>query len=251
MERSDCGGSGCSRSSEATRTSSERILMSDKARIPPVLLQKSRALFSEGLEEELKNTLVCSAWALSVLLAPGLAKASIIMTLEQSGSDVVLVGSGTADTSAISPVASASSPNGYIGSEGAELVTTRGGVDYYFVESGASDFGSGGYTNADSSSGDVFGPNGSLFIFLPTEYVSGTRLFGTATWSNTTLADLGVTTGTYTWTWASGTDSLTLYAGVDPPTGSPEPSSALLITGGLGLIGLCGGFKRCVTAEKN
>jgi PEP-CTERM motif len=63
--------------------------------------------------------------------------------------------------------------------------------------------------------------------------VSGTYLSDTSTWNNTTLAALGVTSGTYTWTWGTGptADSFTLEAG---PV--PEPATCALL--GSGLLGL-------------
>ncbi len=78
-------------------------------------------------------------------------------------------------------------------------------------------------------------------IQLPGSYVSGAIFSSTLTWDNTTLAALGVTPGTYTWTWGSGdhADSATLYAGVTPPAETPEPGSVLLLSAGFaGFAGL-------------
>jgi len=54
-------------------------------------------------------------------------------------------------------------------------------------------------------------------LFLPQSYVSGTPIAnGTTTWLNPTLADLGITPGTYQWDLPNDTITLTTV---------PEPSS--------------------------
>jgi len=65
-----------------------------------------------------------------------------------------------------------------------------------------------------------------------------------AAWTGETLAGLGVTPGTYTWTWGNGADadSFTLNAGEAPPSGVPEPASLGLLA--TGLIGLGLGARR-------
>jgi hypothetical protein len=56
-----------------------------------------------------------------------------------------------------------------------------------------------------------------------------------ATWSHDTLADLGVTPGTYVWTWGSNADqSFTLEIG----TTTPLPATLPLFAGGIGVMGL-------------
>lgn len=67
---------------------------------------------------------------------------------------------------------------------------------------------------------------------MPQGYVSGSALSGSATFDSTTLASLGVTSGTYTWTWDSGANSFVLN--IEQFTVTPEPGSFLLI--GIGLL---------------
>jgi hypothetical protein len=76
--------------------------------------------------------------------------------------------------------------------------------------------------NTVASSG-VGGPAGVVgefhWLVVPFDHVSGMPLSATATFDNTTISDLGVPPGIYTWTWGSGThvDSLKLFAGVPIP----------------------------------
>jgi hypothetical protein len=92
---------------------------------------------------------------------------------------------------------------------------------------------SGGETPASTDTGDFVGIGGSLgHLHVPAGYISGTPLSDSATFDDQTLSSLGVTPGTYTYTWGSGptADSLTLVAGV------PEPSGLMLLALPLGLV---------------
>ena len=74
-------------------------------------------------------------------------------------------------------------------------------------------------------------------IILPYEYVSGGDLSASSTYSATALSALGLTVGTYTWTWGFGetADSL-VFNVVGAPAPVPEPASMVLL--GAGLLGL-------------
>ncbi len=99
-------------------------------------------------------------------------------------------------------------------------------------------FGSGSLDiGANSGSGDIVGIfSDGLSLFVPAGYVSGSLLSDTATWDHASLSSLGVTPGTYVWTWGSGAtaDSFTLKAGV---AAVPAP----LIGRGLPLVLAVGG----------
>lgn len=59
---------------------------------------------------------------------------------------------------------------------------------------------------------------GDRFVYLPYKYVDNTPLPNTATYYSATFAALGVTPGTYIWTWGSGADqSFTLKIVQTPP----------------------------------
>ncbi|TSA04722.1 MAG: IPTL-CTERM sorting domain-containing protein [Methylococcus sp.] len=94
---------------------------------------------------------------------------------------------------------------------------------------GPTNWGGGGSTPTSSASGNtiaIFGGGG--YVCVPIGY-SGGNLSGTSTYNGTSLASLGLTVNTYTYTWGSGltADSLTLYIGTTPPTPSPAPIPTL------------------------
>jgi hypothetical protein len=97
---------------------------------------------------------------------------------------------------------------------------------------GPATFGMGHYFAATSGTGDPFGIQllglrGALMV--PSGYVSGAHLSATDTYANQTFSSLGLTPGTYTWTWGHGAhaDSLTLQIGTASAV-VPEPSTAIV-----------------------
>jgi PEP-CTERM motif len=113
-------------------------------------------------------------------------------------------------------------------------------ADFYTGFVGPASFGSGGVTTANSSAGDYVGIQMSDLppdVFVPHGYVSGNPLSDTSIYDGQTFSSLGVTPGTYKWTWGRGANqNFTLVVG----TVVPEPSTwAMMLIGfaGLGLIG--------------
>jgi hypothetical protein len=164
------------------------------------------------------------------LAAPS-AHASFIMTLTESGSDVVGVGSGTLNITGLTnfgPLNVSALMVPTIGNCSLGPTSATGDTIYHLT-SGPTSFGSGGQTHATSGSGDEVGIQGNnSSLFVPAGYVSGASLSDNATWTGKSFATLGITPGTYTWT-AGGGDTFTLQVG--PVT--PEPS-----LGGAALIAL-------------
>jgi hypothetical protein len=83
---------------------------------------------------------------------------------------------------------------------------------------------------SDRSAGDFFGitfllpvSSATPAIVVPSSYVSGTRLSGSAEYNGENFATLGITPGIYTWKWgpAGRTDTLTVRI-------VPEPSGSVL-----------------------
>jgi len=157
-------------------------------------------------------------WLLSVRPA----EAGYTVTLQEVGPDVVATGSGainltglTFDTSAFVNSEMRPSP--------ATILTgppTSSSVDVYTEPGGPTSFGSSGFfTLASSGSGDMVGiATGEelhpVSLIVPTGYVSGTFLSDSATYNGKTFATLGITPGTYVWTWGTGANqNFTLQIG--------------------------------------
>jgi len=186
------------------------------------------------------------------------AKASYILNVNQAGSDVVAMGSGSLNTSGlgnggsgiISPQVWPSFQSGCCFSPISLIAVGAIGFDSVFngfiVGSpimGSGNFGSGPQINASAGSGSTVELIANAYIGVPVGYLSGSGLgTSTATWQSQTLASLGLIPGTYTYTWGSGAsaDSFTWNIAAQP-TSTPEPSSSCLVivgTLGLSLIGL-------------
>lgn len=99
---------------------------------------------------------------------------------------------------------------------------------------GPHSFGSGIFSFPSSGTGPAFQftnpTGGGSALIVPDTYVSGTPFTDTSVYTGATIASLGMTPGTYTWTWNGGADSLVLNV-------VPEPGSvALLAAGAMALL---------------
>jgi hypothetical protein len=168
----------------------------------------------------------CGILALVSLLGLGItqsARANFIATIDQVGPNVVVTGSGTIDLTGLSFLFGGTATPSISPNTGSLSVGPSASVDAYSAISGPASFGTGGFTFANGGSGDVVGLQG-LLLLVPQGYFSGNPLSGTATYDNATFASLGITPGTYTWTWGTGVDSFMLQIG---PTGVPDAGSTL------------------------
>lgn len=190
---------------------------------------------------------IASAAALGAALLMGIdlftspAQATpYVVTLTEQGGNVVANGSGAIDLTGLT---SLSSPVEVANSINADIAQISNGAGVFFAAiqaytgfTGPTSFGSGVNTfSASSGSGDEVGIAGAgdsaaflpSFLVVPSGYASDTALSDTATYTGQTLASLGVTPGTYTWTWGTGADqNFTLIIGT--PTSVPEPSALTL-----------------------
>jgi len=203
------------------------------------------------------------AWLLSVRPA----QAGYTVTLQQVGPDVVATGSGAINLHGLTFYQSSSQnpvikPFGGIGFYGFSQISTgptSSSVDVYFGGSGPTSFGGAGSVSASSGSGDMVGIFAGDYlgvsVSVPTGYVSGTALSDSATYSGTTLADLGVTPGTYVWTWGTtANQNFTLVIPPFPPPPPPATNVTNISTRAQVLTGdniLDGGFIITGTESKN
>jgi hypothetical protein len=164
------------------------------------------------------------------------AQAAYIATLVQQGSNVVATGSGTLNLASLSIIPGTFSTEAsilpiigllFIGVPFNEFISSYTGV------TGPTSFGNGNSDiSANSGIGDIVGvdettPFGMRVITVPAGYVSGSALFESSTWNNQTFSSLGVTPGTYVWTWGSGASADRFTLDIEAAA-VPEPSSLLL-----------------------
>ena len=164
------------------------------------------------------------------------------VTLQQVGSNVVATGSGAINLTGLTL-----NP-GFVGGVGiqadvAEIITGQpapAGVDAYRGLMGPMSFGPGDFFAPNTGSGDLVGIVGNFLgaglLFVPQAYVSGAALSNSMTFNNATFAGLGVTPGTYVWSWGTGlpNQNFTLIIG---GVGVPDGGSTVSLLG-FGLLGL-------------
>jgi hypothetical protein len=154
----------------------------------------------------------------------------ITMTVRQVGADVIVQASGSANTnSSTVHTETGGVVGGEVDAAGYIYVSnsTSGGYFQPPSFSGPTRIGPGVNHGASTGSGDWVGIwFYTAGVLVPAGYVSGQSLSGTGTYSSTTIAALGMTPGTYTWTWGSGgnADSLVLTIESPAPTAQAVPS---------------------------
>jgi hypothetical protein len=184
------------------------------------------------------------AVALGFAVVGGPAEAKVVIDIVQSGDDVVATGSGALD---LTDLTLAHTETGFGGVDanvaGIIVGSFPGATSLYTGLTGPVSFGTGDFFSSSSGSGDILGVVGNSgsvpVIFVPDGYVSGSPLSGSSTYDGQTLASLGLTRGTYVYTWGSGADadSLTVNIGA---AATPEPATwAMMLLGfaGLGFAG--------------
>jgi PEP-CTERM motif len=191
------------------------------------------------------NTLAVAA-ALSLTVAGGRADASVVIDIFQNGGNVVAMGGGTIDLNGLT-LFDSSAHSGAPAVEpnvGLVFVGPDADIDAYTGISGPMSFGTGGPTSGSSGSGDTFGVNAapdivnSSLLIVPTGYTSGTTLAGSSIYDGQTLASLGLTPGTYVYTWnrsPAQDDSLTVKIG-----SIPEPATWATMLLGFAALGFAG-----------
>jgi hypothetical protein len=153
------------------------------------------------------------------------SEAGLVFTMDQVGSDVVVTASGTVNTAGLTKTTETAPNVGSIWPSTGLLwiagsAATGAGTDIYESIIGPASFGGGGVALATSGSGDEVVLDASGTLSVPKDYISGTAISGTMTFAGTTIAALGATPGTYTWTWGSGPDADFATLNVVPEPGS-------------------------------
>jgi hypothetical protein len=176
------------------------------------------------------------------------AQAGYVVDLTEQGANVVATGSGAIDLTGLTFLFGAGDP-GDIAPQGAQIFTgptvNFNSDRYYTGFTGPASFGSGNgqMSFANSGSGDIVGvgaidilPTGGVQILaVPLNYVSGSPLSDTSIYLNESFFSLGVTPGTYEWTWGDGANqNFTLVIG-NAVSAVPEPSTWAMM-----ILGFCG-----------
>ena len=150
------------------------------------------------------------------------ASGAFVVTITQVGLDVVWTGSGGFNLTSLTSVGPTVITSGFAANQaiwiaGADL-TPPGATGQQY--GGASltyptTFASGAQTGGPSSfTGSMFGvlsggASGRV-ITVPDGYVSGSIISGSTTYANQTIAGMGLSGGTYTWSWGSAENASSL-----------------------------------------
>jgi PEP-CTERM motif len=175
--------------------------------------------------------------AMGALAAPS-AQAAYVVTFKDVGLNVVETGGGTIDLTGLTILSPHQGVVAQIEPSFAAFASGSGqATDYIGLTNSPSNFGSGGATVADTSSGDGILIAGSDFA-ISDGYVSGAHLSETSTYLDATLGSLGLTPEAYVYNWGSGAhaDSLTIDIIASPPP-VPEPSTWAMMLVGFATLG--------------
>jgi hypothetical protein len=203
---------------------------------------------------------------LAFVAANGFAASSgadIVITAVETGGNVVFTATGSLDVSGLTPTPSGDFLARFEPS--AAVIDFGGPGDLYDLAISGGPIGPGGSIIASSRFGDTVGFSAGISdtLVVPSGYVSGTPLFSTITFETATFASLGITPGSYKYTYEyvvidpELVDPATVLSAVnntyfvgDSITFStvPEPS-AFLYVGLISVIACCGyGIKRRLAA---
>ena len=173
------------------------------------------------------------------------AKAELVIDITQQGSNVVATGFGTLDTTDLTAGGNNPGPLTFVEGNLAAINIGSGASTAFSSVSGPASFGSGNFFSASSSSGSFFGISGSDGLLLvPQGYTSGSFLSGTDTFDSTTIAGLGLTPGTYTYTWGTGPDADSLVVNIGSVSPVPEATTWAMMLLGFAGVGFMAYRKR-------
>ncbi len=170
----------------------------------------------------ISKLLATVAVALGALLSSTQSFAVYTVNIQQVGSDVVATGGGSINLTALHLAGLNGAAATLMWPSSGDLRLGTGNFNVYNNFVGPANFGTGGITFADSNTGVVVSVYNTTEIHVPTAYVSGANLgTSTATWNGATYTSLGITPGTYTWSWGAAgpnADSFIVNIVAPPPT---------------------------------
>jgi hypothetical protein len=182
------------------------------------------------------------AWLLmlaSCALCVTTAQAEYVAIFTEDGPDVVEVGGGTLDVTDLTIVGRGAITHPFVsGATGAYVSGSRDDTGSSFIGrfDGPATFGSGSLFKPTESAGDPVGFSASSgFVYVPDSYVSGDPLSKTSTYADATFASLGITPGTYVYSWGAGADADTLTIVIGGSV--PEPSALAMTLVGFAALG--------------
>lgn len=195
------------------------------------------------------------------------SQAAVILSIQQVDGDVLITGSGSVTTlNGLSNQQAATAPGTMLFPDFGLIASQNFSGDLFHVAAAPADFGSGMpvFPTVVSSSGAAFAITGTDTlanpgtITLPSDYELGSPITFTLRVTGSSLAQLGIRTGSYRWSWGTpdNGDYVVLYAGVPPtlpaagapvaatPVAVPVAGVIPLAMTSLGLLGAAGVLRR-------
>lgn len=175
------------------------------------------------------------ACSLIIAACPVARSADLNFTVQQVGIDVVTTVNGFVVTAALTNFGASqwaggmwlSNTNGSILINGPATSSSNNVNVYRGGIVGGQRFGAGALISASSGSGNFVGitSNTNSSLLLPFGYVSGSPITSSSIYTNKTISGLGLTLGTYNWSWGSGATAGTAQMTI---SNVPEPGTYAL-----------------------
>lgn len=182
------------------------------------------------------RTVVAGGFAAIVALQGGSAQAAATIYAQEQGADVVFIGSGSLDLTALDFFQAMPFWYNYFSTNPGDTEFQVGSVPGNSADlfacpivdciSGPPSVGEVSYIYKfpDFGFGDTFGFwdfDGFRGLVVPDQYVSGSELFGVSVYLNRTLADMGIRRGIYPYRWGSGDSAGSIVFTTETPAPLP------------------------------